>query len=321
MELTKVRPKLGISSCLLGANVRYDGGHKHNGYVTKTLAEYFDFIPFCPEQAIGLPTPRPPIRLVAEPGASLIRAVEIRDTSLDYSDKLSNYAKKTCQRNDSLSGYIVKKDSPSCGMERVKVYEKEAAPPIRRGAGLYTARLMEEMPELPIEEEGRLMDPRLRENFITRVFTMNRWRQMEKAGITRQRMVEFHTDHKFLLLAHHEPTYRELGRYVADLGNSDLHGTADTYLKLLMKGLRHIASPGSHANVLMHIMGFVKDSMTTDEKVEMLELIEAHRTELVPVIVPITLLNHFLRRYPSEYVSRQFYLTPHPRELMLRNSI
>jgi uncharacterized protein YbgA (DUF1722 family)/uncharacterized protein YbbK (DUF523 family) len=321
MEQTEVRPKLGISSCLLGANVRYDGGHKHNAYVTKTLAQHFDFVPFCPEQAIGLPTPRPSIRLVAEPGSSLIRAVQVRDTSLDYSQKLSSYAETAIDKIEDLSGYIVKKDSPSCGMERVKVYEKEAAPPVRRGIGLYTARLMQERPELPIEEEGRLMDPRLRENFITRVFTMNRWRQIEAAGITRQQMVEFHTRHKFLILAHHEATYRELGRYIADIGSSDLKSSAEAYIKLLMKGLRHLASPGSHANVLMHIMGFVKDNMTADEKVEMLDLIDAHRLELVPVIVPITLLNHFLRRYPSEYAARQYYLAPHPRELMLRNSI
>jgi uncharacterized protein YbgA (DUF1722 family)/uncharacterized protein YbbK (DUF523 family) len=321
MEPIGARPKLGISSCLLGEEVRFDGGHKHNAYVTKTLAQHFDFTPFCPEKAIGLPTPRPPIRLVAEPGASLIRAVETRDQSKEHTDKLIQYGQKISTRIEDLSGYIVKKDSPSCGMERVKVYEKEAAPANKRGTGLYTAQLIKERPELPIEEEGRLMDPGLRENFITRVFVMCRWRQLIATGLTRQSLVEFHTRHKFLILAHHEVTYRELGRHIADLGSSDLDSKADTYLKILMKGLRHLATPGKHANVLMHIMGFVKDRMDADEKVELLDLIDAHRLELVPVIVPITLLNHFLRRYPDEYVAKQYYLSPHPRELMLRNSI
>ena len=316
-----VRPKLGISSCLLGVEVRFNGGHKHNGYITKTLAQHFDFIPFCPEQGIGLPTPRPPIRLVAEAGQSPIRAVAVRDPSVDHSDSLSDYAQEVCGKIEGFSGYIVKKDSPSCGMERVKVYERESAPPVKRGVGLFTERLMRERPELPIEEEGRLMDPRLRENFITRVFTMSRWRQMVMQGITRQRLVEFHTRHKFLLLAHHEKTYRELGRYIADLGNSSLEANAESYLKLLMEGLRHLTNPGRHANVLMHIMGFVKEKLTADEKQELLDLIDAHRLELVPVIVPITLLNHFLRRFPNEYIDRQYYLAPHPRELMLRNSI
>ncbi len=321
MEHSEPRPKLGISSCLLGENVRFDGGHKHNGYVTRTLAGHFDFVSFCPEQAIGLPTPRNPIRLVSRPGQMETRAVDIRDPSRDYSEELDRFAQEVCGKIDDLSGYIVKRDSPSCGMERVKVYEKEGAPPVRRGIGLFTARLMTERPELPVEEEGRLMDSRLRENFVTRVFTLSRWQQMHVEGVTRQRLVEFHTRHKFLIQVHHEVTYRELGRHIADLGGDNLALKAQAYINKLMQGLRHLADPGKHANVLTHIMGFVKDRMSGDEKSEMLELIEAHRLELVPVIVPITLLNHFLRRYPHEYIARQYYLEPHPRELMLRNSI
>ena len=321
MVQVSARPKLGISSCLLGSEVRYDGGHKHNAYVTKTLGQHFDFVPFCPEQGIGLPTPRQPIRLVAEPGQSLVRAVEVRDAAVEYSEKLDGYAKKVAAKIGDFCGYIVKKDSPSCGMERVKVYEKENAPAVKRGIGIFTARLMQERPELPVEEEGRLMDPRLRENFVTRVFTMHRWQQMHADGLTAQDLVEFHTRHKFLLQVHHESTYRELGRLIADIGNQDLETYAAEYLQLLMRGLKHLADPGKHANVLMHIMGFVKEKLNADEKAELLDLIEAHRLEMVPVIVPITLLNHFLRRFPNDYIARQYYLAPHPRELMLRNSI
>ncbi|MEH6910134.1 MAG: DUF523 and DUF1722 domain-containing protein [Oceanicoccus sp.] len=315
------RPKLGISSCLLGKPVRFDGGHKRSDYVTGTLVEYFDFVSFCPEQAIGLPTPRKPIRLVAEGKDSEIRAVEVRDYTIQHTKELDQYALTVSGQISDFSGYIVKKDSPSCGMERVKVYEKENAPADRRGVGIFTARLMRELPGLPIEEEGRLNDPRLRENFVTRVFTMFRWQEFLRDGLTKQGLIEFHTRHKFLLLAHHESTYRELGRLLADLGSNDIESIATDYLQLLMTGLRHLASPRKHANVLMHVMGFVKDRIDADEKVELLDLINDHRTGLVPVIVPITLLNHFLRRYPHEYIAKQYYLEPHPRELMLRNGI
>jgi uncharacterized protein YbgA (DUF1722 family)/uncharacterized protein YbbK (DUF523 family) len=320
------RPKLGVSSCLLGREVRFDGGHKHNPYLTKTLGEHFDFVSYCPEVAIGLSTPRPPIRLIAKGRDSnetpdLIRAVKIDDISADYTEQLDTYAGKVCPQLDDFSGYIVKKDSPSCGMERVKVYEKENAPPVRRGAGIFTARLMLERPELPIEEEGRLMDPNLRENFISRVFTLFRWREMVSAGLSKAGLVEFHTRHKFLILAHHEATYRELGRLVANSTKKDLQPLAQEYLLLLMKGLRHLASPSKHANVLMHIMGFIKDRMSGEDKAELLDLIDAHRKGLVPVVVPVTLLNHFLRRYPHDYIDRQHFLEPHPRELMLRNHI
>ncbi len=320
-KLAEARPKLGASSCLLGTQVRFDGGHKHNAYLTQTLARYFDFVGFCPEQGIGLPTPRPPIRLVAHQGAPTIRAVDFKDNTVDHSESLVRFAEQTCAKIDDLSGYIVKKDSPSCGMERVKVYEKDAAPPVRRGIGIFTQRIMLKRPELPLEEEGRLMDPHLRENFVTRVFTMSRFRQMVNDGLTPQRLIEFHTRHKFLILAHHESIYRELGRDIAKLAITSLEASANAYIKLMMQGLRQLATPGRHANVLMHIMGFVKNSMSPDDKVELLDVIEQHRLGLLPVIVPITLLNHFLRRHPNQYVSQQYYLSPHPRELMLRNSI
>ena len=313
-------PKLGISSCLLGNEVRYDGGHKHNAYIRRTLGEYFDFFPFCPEVAIGLSTPRPPIRLIDD-GES-VRVLGTDDSSLDYTAKLRGYGDRVSGSMDDYCGYIVKKDSPSCGMERVKIYQgKKEAPPVRRGSGAYTAALMASRPELPVEEEGRLMDPGLRENFVIRVFTLFRWRCMVKEGLTPGSLVEFHTRHKFLIQAHHEATYRKLGPMVSRAGSEDLDALAPEYLVCLMQGLRHVTTPGKQANVLMHIMGFIKNQMTPEDKTEMLDLIEMHQSGLVPVIVPITLMNHFLRRYPHEYIEKQYFLEPHPRELMLRNHI
>ncbi len=315
------RPKIGISSCLLGSEVRYDGGHKHNSYITRTLGEYFEFVPFCPEVAIGLGIPRTPIRLVASDAGP--RAVNIQDPTVDYTEALDAYAGKVTPVLNDYCGYLVKKDSPSCGMERVKVYYRDDAPPVREAAGIYTARLLRDHPEIPVEEEGRLMDPGLRENFIERVYALYRWRTTVEAddGPTPARLVDFHTRHKFFMLAHHEHTYRELGRIVAGAGEGDIAEKSNSYLHLFMQGLKHKANPKKNTNVLMHIMGYFKDHLTGEDKAELLELIEAHRQGLVPVLVPITLINHYLKKFPSEYVANQIYLQPHPRELMLRNHV
>jgi uncharacterized protein YbgA (DUF1722 family)/uncharacterized protein YbbK (DUF523 family) len=316
MHVTE-RPQIGISSCLLGEEVRYDGGHKHSRYITKTLGQHFEFVSYCPEMAIGLGIPRPPIRLVARDHG--VVAVGVEDDSLDVTARLSGYAHDVARKSTHLSGYILKKDSPSCGMERVRVYDGKQ--PQKKGTGVYAGELMRRLPNLPMEEEGRLMDPGLRENFVERVFTFHRWQQMLAAGLTAGRLVDFHTRHKFSVLAHDEKVYRELGRLVADAGGADIPALAERYIALLMTAMRKRATPRKHANVLMHIMGFFKDRLDTDDKEEMLALIDAHRQELVPLIVPITLINHFLRKFPNEYIQNQVYLSPHPRELMLRNHI
>lgn len=309
---------LGISSCLLGQEVRYDGGHKRNTYITKSLGEFFDFIPFCPETAVGMPVPRPPIQL--REINQQVRAVGVDDPGIDKTDALVAYGNDIGQRYTQLCGYIFKKNSPSCGMERVKVYGKSAMPE-RRGRGIFAAAFMATQPALPVEEEGRLMDPHLRENFIERVFIYSRWLGYQTTGMTPAKLVEFHTRHKFIIQAHDEIAYRELGRQVSTAGEGDIEQTATNYLFALMTALKRIATPRTHANVLMHIMGFLKSYLHADDKKELLELIESYRLGKLPLIVPVTLLKHFLRLYPDEYINQQFYLNPHPKELMLRNHI
>ncbi|HKI73720.1 MAG TPA: DUF523 and DUF1722 domain-containing protein [Pseudomonadales bacterium] len=310
-------PRVGVSSCLLGEEVRYDGGHKRNDYVSNTLADHLDLVPWCPEMAIGLGVPRPPIRLIRR--ADEIRAVRTDDTSVDVTDKLAAYGREVSNTLGDLSGYILKKDSPSCGMERVRVYN--GSTPDKSGTGIYARVIMEAHPHLPTEEEGRLNDPRLRENFIERVFTLHRWQKMVQQGLTPRSLVAFHTEHKFLILAHDEPGYRELGRLISQAGGEKVESLGKRYLTLLMQTLSHHATPKKHANVLMHIMGFFKDKLDASDKAELLEQIDAHREGLVPVIVPITLINHYLRKFPETYIERQIYLSPHPRELMLRNHV
>ena len=233
------KPKLGISSCLLGERVRYDGGHELNDYVTQTLAESFDFVPFCPEQAIGLPTPRNPIRLVA--GSGGIRALEIQDPSRDYSEKLDHYAQSVAGTIGDFSGYIVKSGSPSCGLERVKVFERDDVAPQRRGTGLFTARLMAERPALPFEDEDSLSDPQRRENFVSRVYTMFRWQALIAEGLTKKGLLDFHSKHKFLIPDDQEGN-RELDRLFSDIESMELARAESNYIFLLMQYLRKLPS-------------------------------------------------------------------------------
>ena len=309
--------RLGISSCLLGEQVRFDGGHKRDTFINEALGKFFEFIPVCPEVAIGLGIPRPPIRLIGDPESP--RAVGVRDPDLDFSTALRNYGQRMGRELDDLSGYIFKKGSPSCGMERVKVYQ--TGQPSKAGTGLYARAFMDQQPLLPVEEEGRLGDPVLRENFIERVFAYRRWQELEARGLSAARLVDFHTIHKLNLMAHGTEHYRAWVKSSHRPAPRDCGSAAQLYIDGFMAALKHRATRKRHTNVLMHIMGYLKKNLDSDDKAELLEVIEAYRLGLVPLIVPITLLKHHFRRHPDAYMARQIYLNPHPPELMLRNSI
>ncbi len=311
---------IGISSCLLGENVRFDGGHKQHSYVQQTLGEYFEFKPFCPEVAIGLGIPRKPIRLVRQPDSEEIRCVSTVDASQDYTDQLSDIARQQEHWQGDLCGYILKRGSPSCGMERVKVYGAKGMP-INDGAGIYAASMMKAFPELPCEEEGRLGDSRLRENFIQRVYVMWRWRQFLGNGATVGKLVDFHARHKLIIMSHDQQGYRNLGKLVASIRKENLREMLPVYLADLMKTLKKIASVGNHVNVLQHIQGFLKQNLDSDDKQELMQCIEEYRRGIVPLIVPITLLNHHFRRNPDAYIERSWYMKPYPAELSLTNNI
>ena len=310
------RIRVGISSCLLGNEVRYDGRHKRDAYVVGTLSEYFDFVPVCPEEAIGLGTPREPIRLVQKSDG--VHVVGVKTVTRDVTEALRAYGEKMARQMTDISGYILKRASPSCGMERVKVYT-EAGMPVTTASGKYAEVFMREQPLLPMEEEGRLGDPVLRENFIVRVFVYHRWQTLVAAGLTAQALVDFHTDHKYLIMAHDQNAYREMGRLVAEAGTRDMEALAGDYILALMTALKQRASRRQHVNVLQHLFGYVSRHVDAADRAEMTEIIEHYRQGLVPLIVPITLLKHHFRRHPDPYIERQVYLTPHPKELMLRN--
>jgi len=309
--------RLGISHCLLGEKVRFDGNHKHDRYITDTLSEFFDFVPVCPEVAIGLGVPREPIRL--EGDSESPHAVDVRDKSIDVTGALLRFGRRAGTELNDISGYILKSKSPSCGMERVKIYPAAGGRASKSGVGLYVTGFRERHPLLPMEEEGRLCDPVLRENFIERVFAYQRWRELNAVRLTPTRLIQFHADHKLSLMAHGAEPLRMLGRIVANAGTRPIRQVADEYCVGFMGTLSRRTTRRRHTNVLQHLAGYLKRHLDAGDKAELGELIEAYRLGQLPLIVPITLLKHHFRRYPDPYVERQVYLNPHPQELMLRN--
>jgi uncharacterized protein YbgA (DUF1722 family)/uncharacterized protein YbbK (DUF523 family) len=311
--------RVGISSCLLGEEVRYDGGHQKDNYITGVLARHFTWVAVCPEMEVGMGVPREPIRLVGDAAAPRLLGVT---SGTDHTERMNDFARRRVEalRRQGLSGYVLKRASPSCGMERVKVYEENGTA-ARSGVGLFARVLTEALPVLPVEEEGRLNDARLRDNFITRVFAYRRLAALRESGPRPATIVGFHTAHKYLLLAHSPVAYGRLGRLVAEIKRQPLERWLDHYGDVFMRALHVRATPEKHVNVLQHIMGFFKDRLSAGEKRELLGVIGDYARELVPLVVPITLVNHYVSRFEVAYVRDQVYLRPHPKELMLRNHV
>jgi uncharacterized protein YbgA (DUF1722 family)/uncharacterized protein YbbK (DUF523 family) len=318
--------RLGISSCLLGAEVRYNGGHKRDSFLVDTFGRWVEWVPVCPEVEVGMGTPRPPIRLerhLKDQGEE-IRLV-MPGTGEDFTERMRAWGQRRAAELAALGldGYVLKKDSPSCGLERVKVYPAgTGGVPAKDGRGLFAAALVAALPDLPVEEEGRLNDPSLRESFIAQVFVHHRWRQGEREGWTRAGLMRFHERHKLLLMARNQAGMRRLGRLLGEAGKGT--ATADlaaAYRAGLTAVLRRPASRRGHTNVLHHLAGFVSDALDGEDRAELAATLERYRLGLVPLIVPLTLLRHHVRRQKVAYLQDQVYLEPHPHELMLLNSV
>ncbi len=311
--------KIGVSTCLLGEKVRFDGGHKHNRYITQTLGQFFEFVPVCPESECGLGIPREAMRLVGE--VERPRLVTNK-TRIDHTDQMLSWAvgRLDALEKENLCGFIFKKDSPSSGLFRVKVYNDKGQP-VKTGRGLFAAAFTNRFPRIPVEEEGRLHDPALRENFIEQVFALKRWREVLAEKKTMGNLVDFHTREKLLFMAHSPKHYREMGKLVADGKKLSVSVLYDRYEGMLTDALGLRATVSKHTNVLMHVMGYFKKQLSGNEKQEVLELIGNYRSGHLPLIVPVTLLNHFVRKYSQPYLSIQTYLKPHPLDLQLRNHV
>ncbi len=311
--------KLGISTCLLGENVRFDGGHKLDRYLTDTLGQFVEYVPVCPEMECGFGVPRESFRLVGDPENP--RLVTTR-TNQDHTERMAEWAKRRVGElgKEDLCGYIFKGGSPSSGMERVKVYDRNGVPS-KVGVGLFARIFMNHFPLLPVEEEGRLHDPKLRENFIERIFALKRWRDGLKEKQSLKALIVFHTRNKLLLLAHSPQHHRQMGKLVAGGKDLPLKELYARYQEIFLVALRLKTTNKKHTNVLMHMLGYFKEQLSAAEKQEMLELIEQYRLESLPLVVPMTLMSHYVRKYDETYLKEQTYLQPHPAELHLRNHV
>ena len=309
--------KIGVSSCLLGKEVRYNGGHSHDRYVTGTLGQHFTFVDVCPEVEAGFGIPRETLRLVGDPDAPRLMTTK---TKKDFTDQMQNWAKRRVieLEKEDLCGFIFKKGSPSSGMERVRVYS-DSGMPSNRGSGMFARAFMDHFPLIPTEEDGRLNDSTLRENFIERIFALRRWRLMAAERKSLGNLVAFHTAHKLQIMSHSVKHYREMGRLVAQGKELDIQSLYDQYEAFYMQALSMKATVKKNVNVLQHMAGYFKKQLSKDEKHELQEVIEQYHQSFTPLIVPVTLFNHYIRKYDQEYLKNQYYLNPHPIELKLRN--
>jgi uncharacterized protein YbgA (DUF1722 family)/uncharacterized protein YbbK (DUF523 family) len=309
--------RIGLSTCLLGENVRFDGGHKRDRFVTDTLGQFLEFVPVCPEMECGLGVPRESMRLEGDPESP--RLVTNR-TKIDHTERMITWARKRVKEleKEDLCGFIFKSRSPSSGMERVRVYNEKGVPE-SKGVGMFARIFMEHFPLLPVEEDGRLHDIRLRENFIERIFALKRWRDLLGEKKSRGRLVAFHTQHKLLILSHSQKHSRILGKVVAEAKSISPQQLYPQYQALFMEALQLKTTVKKNINVLEHMMGYFKKQLSADEKRELLETFNQYREGYIPLIVPLTLIKHYVRKYDQPYLKQQIYLNPHPVELKLRN--
>jgi uncharacterized protein YbgA (DUF1722 family)/uncharacterized protein YbbK (DUF523 family) len=317
--MTTLPLRVGISRCLLGEEVRFDGGHKRDTFLTEVLGRYVEWVPVCPEVEAGLGTPREAMQLVGDP--QYPRLVTIK-SGIDHTRALETMTTNRIEglKNLDLSGYVFKKGSPSCGIERVRIYNEHGMPG-RDGVGLFARAFIEQFPLIPVEEEGRLYDPTLRENFIERVFCYSRWQDLVRSRVTRQALARFHTIHKYLLLAHHPQQCEVLGRLIGQAHQYRPKELAHRYGELFMKALAMKATVRKHVNVLQHILGYFKERLGAHEKAELLGVIGEYHHGRTPLIVPLALIKHYVQIFHVSDILDQVYLNPHPIEVMLRNHV
>ena len=311
--------KIGISSCLLGNQVRYNGGHQRDRFITDTMAEYCEFVPVCPEVECGLPIPRESMRLVGSVDSPRLVTGK---SKIDQTDRMKQWMKRRLDALDAedLVAFIFKTKSPSSGLRSVKVYAENGNVNSYKGQGLFARGFTERFPDIPVEDEGRLHDPGIRENFIETIFVLQRWRQGPRDGGP-GKLVEFHSRHKYTLMAHGPEKLREMGKIVARIGVGDLSKLRDEYFSLLLEALKLKKTVKKNYNVLLHVGAYFKKDLEPEERTELKELAGRYYNSFVPLVVPLTLINHYARKYNKTYLKEQWYLNPHPVELGLLNHV
>ncbi len=315
--MTKI--PVGVSECLLGEPVRFDGGHKHNRYLTEVLGQYMAFRPVCPEVAIGLGIPRKPIRIVATDRGS--RILGVTNPDLDVTEALAAQADLAAAAMPDICGYVFMQNSPSCGVFDMKRYGTNGHPLDNKGRGAYAERLMALMPLLPVEEAGRLNDPGLRDNFITRVFALHDWKCAVAADPSPKKLIDFYSRYKYQVMAHHVPSYTALGKLLSDLSGREIRDVCDEFIAMFMGALGHIANRKGNTNTMMHLRGYLKGLLKPEENAELDRLIKSYQLGEIPLVVPLTLLKHHLMKVDNPYLKQQTFWAPHPEKLGLRNAI
>ena len=318
-ETPSSRPVMGIGSCLAGNAVRYNGETKRPNPYVRSIGDNFEMRAFCPEMGIGMGVPRQPIHLVGSEEA--VRALDVATHSNDYTDQLAGYASRVLEMAPELCGYILVKGSPSCGYERVKRFLDNGHSVASDQQGIFAAALGRADPLLPLEDDGRLNDPGLRESFVTRAYTYHDWKLLSAEGLNVHALIAFYSRYKYLVMAHHVPTYKELGRLLADAGKQPLEALSHTFITRLMYGLSQRSTQRSHSNVLYHIAGYLKREIPASERQRLAALIDQYRLGLVPLVVPVTMLKHHFANNPNAYIDQQLYMAPYPDELKLRNLV
>jgi uncharacterized protein YbgA (DUF1722 family)/uncharacterized protein YbbK (DUF523 family) len=314
------RIRIGISSCLLGEKVRYDGGHKKDEFLTSHFGRYVEWVPMCPEFEIGLGVPRESLRLVSTGNDTRLIAPR---SGIDHTDQMNLWTKQKAGVlvDQGLCGFVLKRSSPSCGLERVKVYS-DSGMPQRDGRGLFATGIAERFPNLPMEEEGRLNDPRLRENFVSRVFSYKRWMDLHKQNFTRARIMQFHAHHKYVLMAHEQAGVRRLGNLIGNAdGSMPARKLGKEYFKAFCAVMHRTPTRRNHTNVLQHLAGYFSAKLDSGDRAELADVIERYRRDRLPLIVPIAFIRHYVHKFNVEYLQDQVYLDPHPDELNLLNQL
>jgi len=312
--------KIGVSSCLLGEEVRWNGGHKKDRYVQGILDNYFDYVPTCPEVDVGMGVPRETVALY---GTLEKQKMITKESQTDWTKKMTRFKKDRIRelRKENICGYVFKSDSPSCGIGKVPIYSDFSSSRVRHGFGMFASSFIKAFPLFPVEDEGRLHDQATRENFIVRVFCFHRLQLVVRKSFSIGSLVRFHTRHKFLILSHSRKKYDDMGELVANAKKIKTAELKTRYSKLFMAALTYKSTPKKNTDVLLHMVGFLKKILTREGKKDILSVIKDYRNELLPLVVPVTLIYHQVKKHNSEYLLDQVYLNPHPKELMLRNHV
>ncbi len=316
---TPAKPLVGIGSCLAGNEVRYNGQAKSPNQYVKQLSCAFETRPFCPEMGIGMGVPRPPIHLVGDEQS--VRVLDVASHSNDYTDQIRDFASRLLDNHPGLCGYILVKGSPSCGYERVKRFNAKGNVVAHDQQGVFAATLGKLEPLLPLEDDGRLHDPALRESFVTRVYVYQAWKALINQGIDAKGLIAFYSRHKYLLMAHHPASYKVVGKLLANAGKENIEELSAEFITLLMNGLSQRSTRRTHSNVLFHLAGYLKRSVASEERQRLSDLIEQYRVGNIPLIVPITMLKHHFSNHPDAYIQQQTFMEPFPDELQLRNLV